>query len=105
MVDLPGASLGGINIVMNNPGFAPAYTWGDNNYSHYVSSCNAEKRFACITGLFNENYLAVGNYLKTRYQFYHEGLDLRGPKEQQYTLLFSEKLSHGVALEIMVKQF
>lgn len=96
MVDLPGASLGGINIVMNNPGFAPAYTWGDNNYSHYVSSCNAEKRFACITGLFNENYLAVGNYLKTRYQFYHEGVDLRGDKGTAiYSFIFGEVIAKG----------
>lgn len=96
MVDLPGESMGGINIVMNNPGFAPAYTWGDNNYSHYVSSCNAEKRFACITGLFNENYLAVGNYLKTRYQFYHEGVDLRGDKGTAiYSFIFGEVIAKG----------
>ena len=42
------------------------------------------------------NYLTVGNYLKTRYQFYHEGLDLRGAKGTAiYSFIFGEVIAWG----------
>lgn len=59
------SSMGGVNIVMDNPGFAPYTT--DDVYGDYPPP----------NGLFNENYSTVSDfYVMNYFSFYHEGLDI-----------------------------
>lgn len=106
-------SLGGINIVKNNPGFAPAWInkgTSDECYQVYLSKIKGNQRFAIPTGLFNENYItATPRYIQTRYEFYHEGIDFRGSWDTSkyvnegknekgtpiYSFIFGEIKSYG----------
>lgn len=78
LIDLPSESMGGINIVMNNPGFAPNYASNCGQYKCFVTNEGKELVFSSSSGFFNENYLPVGGYRKTYREFYHEGIDFRG---------------------------
>lgn len=109
-VDLPdkSGSHGGINVVLNNPGFAPKYIFNhanDDKYEHYLSKNKTLIRFALTTGLFNENYLAASKrYIRERYKFFHEGIDLRGTWDKEkpkvkgteiYSFIFGEIIAFG----------
>lgn len=96
LVDLPSESNGGVNVVMNNPCFSPNYTTGDEIFDEYLPSENQKMKFACITGLFSENYLGVGKYSKSRYKFFHEGVDFRGNSLTDiYSFIFGEVIAKG----------
>lgn len=96
LIDLPSDSNGGVNVVMSNPCFAPKYTSGEEIYEEYLASEKKNVKFACITGLFNENYLGVGGYSKSRYKFFHEGVDFRGSSTTDiYSFVFGKVIAKG----------
>lgn len=96
ITDLPGSSSGGICLVNHNPGFTPIYTSGD-KYSLFSPLSGSIIDYSQSTGLFNEDYIGVPSYYRTKHYFYHEGLDLRGPEGTDvYSLIFGQVLAYGI---------
>ena len=100
MIDLPSSSSGGICLVNHNPGFSPIYIMGKtegDKYSVFSSLTGNMIGYTQSTGLFNEDYVGVPSYYRTKHYFYHEGLDLRGPQSRDiHSLVFGQVLAYGI---------
>lgn len=80
------SSMGGVNIVTDNPGFAP-----------YDDKLKLYGDYPKPNGLFNENYSTVSDYYVMNYfSFYHEGLDIPANQDSEIkSFIYGEIVAWG----------
>lgn len=86
--------------VKDSPGFAPVWTSGTNsetgNSDEKEYTVDGKTYYAYITGRFNQDYINVGTYSERYTEYYHEGVDLRGPTGTDiHSLIYAKVIAYG----------